>query len=204
MNKKGKEFETMPFFLSDEFKTMLEDKLRGTGMSGADFKSDSLGNTMTSAGGGLGSGGSQMYKSIFLKEKINEQNEKRKKDRKLKKAGGPGAANENQMPEHSLFGAGSAGNQGKKKRGAGDDTIVSEEVQEVIDDLKNDLRIRDMEYEELKAAMSRLESDNARLRQQFEKERAERIVIEGKLMKTAIHNELKDNFTAITQSTFFE
>lgn len=84
----------MPFFLSDEFKTMLEDKLRGTGMSGDMRSGDSLGNTMTSAGGALGSGGSQMYKSIFLKEKINEQNEKRKRERKMKKAGGPGA-NEN-------------------------------------------------------------------------------------------------------------
>lgn len=28
--KKGREFETMPFFLSDEFKTILDDKVKGT------------------------------------------------------------------------------------------------------------------------------------------------------------------------------
>ena len=36
--KKGKEFDTMPFFLSDEFKTILEDKVIkvGGGMSDRD------------------------------------------------------------------------------------------------------------------------------------------------------------------------
>jgi len=29
--KKGQEFETLPFFLSDEFKTLLEEKVRGIG-----------------------------------------------------------------------------------------------------------------------------------------------------------------------------
>ena len=38
VGKKGKEFETMPFFLSDEFKTILEDKVMkvGGGMSDRD------------------------------------------------------------------------------------------------------------------------------------------------------------------------
>jgi|LauGreDrversion4_2_1035121.scaffolds.fasta_scaffold178003_3 hypothetical protein len=87
VTKKGREFETMPFFLSDEFKTILDEKLKGTGGM-SDRKSESLGNTMTSAGIGGAHGGSQMYKSVFLREKINEQNEKRKKDRKNKKIEG--------------------------------------------------------------------------------------------------------------------
>lgn len=29
--KKGREFETMPFFLSDEFKSILDEKVKGTG-----------------------------------------------------------------------------------------------------------------------------------------------------------------------------
>ena len=49
-----------------------------------------------------------------------------------------------------------------------------------------------------------MEAENKRLRSQYEKERDYRIVVEGKLKKTAIHNELKENSEAITKSTFFE
>ena len=86
------------------------------------------------------------------------------------------------MKEHSLFAAGS-----KKKKGSNlDDMSLGEEVQEVLDELKNDLKIRDMEYEELKATMIKLEAENLRLRQLYDKERNERLVIEGKLKKTAM------------------
>lgn len=66
----------MPFFLSDEFKSILDEKIRGTGGGMSDnlrSGGESLGNTMTSGGIGGGShGASQMYKSIFLKEKLVE------------------------------------------------------------------------------------------------------------------------------------
>lgn len=41
------------------------------------------------------------------------------------------------MQEHSLFGKGS------KKKGATGDEGINEDVQELIDELKNDLKIRD-------------------------------------------------------------
>jgi hypothetical protein len=56
IGKKGKEFETMPFFLSDEFKTILEDKIRGTG-GPSDKQTDTLGGT--SAGLNMTGGGPQ-------------------------------------------------------------------------------------------------------------------------------------------------
>ena len=96
-----------------------------------------------------------MYRSVFLREKIIEQNEKRKKDRKNKKLEGESGTT---MQEHSLLG-------GKKKVRGGDDGLLGEEVQEIIDELKNDLRIRDMEFEELKASMAKLQAENAQLRQ---------------------------------------
>lgn len=43
--KKGREFETMPFFLADEFKTILDDRIKGTG-GPLDGGFSSLGNTM--------------------------------------------------------------------------------------------------------------------------------------------------------------
>jgi len=59
-----------------------------------------------------------MYRSVFLREKVNEQNEKRKKDRKNKKLEGDSGAS---MQEHSLMG-------GKKKGRGGDDVVLGEEV----------------------------------------------------------------------------
>ena len=48
------------------------------------------------------------------------------------------------MPEHSLFGGGAQAAPPKKgKRGQVDDGVLAEEVQDLIDDLKNDLSIRD-------------------------------------------------------------
>ena len=62
----------MPFFLSDEFKTILEEKVRGTG-GPSDHNTDTLGGT-TSLGmtGGGHAQTNSMYKSVYLKEKLIE------------------------------------------------------------------------------------------------------------------------------------
>jgi hypothetical protein len=39
--------------------------------------------------------------------------------------------------------------------------MVGEEVQELIDELKNDLKMRDREFEELKASMTKMQAENA-------------------------------------------
>jgi hypothetical protein len=79
-----------------------------------------------------------MYKSGFLKDKVVEQTEKRKRERKGGAKKGPDGE---QMPEHSLFGG--KGAAGKKKGGAAGEDGYNEEAQEIIDELKNDLKIRD-------------------------------------------------------------
>ena len=61
-----------------------------------------------------------------------------------------------------------------------------------------------MEYHEMKANYAKMEAENKRLREAYEKERDQRLIIEGKLKKTAIHNELKENASSIASSTFFE
>lgn len=66
------------------------------------------------------------------------------------------------------------------------------------------MNIRDLEYNELRDKFAKMEAENRQLRALFEKEREQRLVIEGKLKKTAIHNELKENTQAITSNTFFE
>lgn len=94
-----------------------------------------------------------------------EQAEKRKRERKIKKGAGPDGE---QMAEHNLFGGGTKGSAGGKKKGVGiDDGSIPEEVQDLIDDLRNDLKIRDMEFEELKAQFERVEAENRRLREVY-------------------------------------
>lgn len=112
--KKGREFETMPFFLSDEFKTILEDKVKTTNGQIISETTDS--NPVGGMMEGSSSGGGNLYKSGFLKEKIIEQNEKRKRERKSKKPGDDRKTDEKTPAV--------------KKRGAkdGDDGQLAEEV----------------------------------------------------------------------------
>jgi hypothetical protein len=56
-----------------------------------------------------------------------------------------------------------------------------------VDDLKNDLRLKELDYEELRESFEKLQEENKRLRDLYKKERDEREIIEGKLKKTAIH-----------------
>lgn len=97
------------------------------------------------------------------------------------------------MGEISLFGSKKKGGKG----GLGEDGITGEEAQELIDELKNDLKLKEMEYDEIKAQFAKLEADNRRLREVYEKERNERMIIEGKLKKSAIHAELREAFEDI-------
>ena len=46
-----------------------------------------------------------------------------------------------------------------------------EDLEEVIDELKNDLGIKEMDFEELKVSYAKLEAENKRLREQYQKER---------------------------------
>lgn len=197
--KKGQEFETLPFFLSDEFKQLMNEKMLGTG-GPADNNLSQTGNTSSNNGGSSGANNQNgAYKSGFLKDKILEQGEKRKKDKKNKKQGGPGE--EAKMGEIALFGSKKKGGRGG---GLGEDGLTGEEAQELIDELKNDLKLKEMEYDEMKAQFAKMEAENRRLREIYQTERNERMIIEGKLKKSAIHAELREASEDINQNIFFE
>ena len=195
--KKGREFETMPFFLTEEFKMIIDDKVQK--QSQATLKMSAKGDQLMSSGtiGGLSSAnqgaaaGNSLYKSEFLKEKLNEQNEKRKRDRKNKK----------NTTQASVKTVSSANDKTEllRRRKEG-----QEDLEEVVDELKNDLQLIEDDYEQLKQSYAKLEAENKRLRELLDKERSDKQVIEVKLKKNAIHHELKDNQSLITNNTFFE
>ena len=141
--KKGREFETMPFFLTDEFKMIMDDKYNK--QSQGTLKTSAKGEQQLSSAtlGGVSSGnqgaaaGSAMYKSEFLKEKMNEQNEKRKRDRKNKK----------NITQATMKTTGSVSDKNEllRRRKEG-----QEDLEEVVDELKNDLQLVEDDYEQLK------------------------------------------------------
>ena len=77
-----------------------------------------------------------------MKDKIVEQGEKRKKDKKNKNK--PGQGEEGKMGEINLFGK----KKGARSAGFGDD-MTAEEAHELIDELKNDMKVKEMEFDEL-------------------------------------------------------
>lgn len=79
-----------------------------------------------------------------------------------------------------------------------------EDLEDVVDELKNDLQLIEDDYEILKQSYAKLEAENKRLRELLDRERSDKQVIEVKLKKNAIHHELKDNQALITNNTFFE
>ncbi len=93
------------------------------------------------------------------------------------------------MGEIALFGSKKKGGRGG---GLGEDGLTGEEAQELIDELKNDLKLKEMEYDEMKAQFAKMEAENRRLREIYQTERNERMIIEGKLKKSAIHAELRE------------
>ncbi|CDW84841.1 UNKNOWN [Stylonychia lemnae] len=193
--KKGREFDSMPFFLSDEFKHIMEDKHQKANLqklTTSNVGKDKLAGSGNMGGissiSGPGMPGNSMYKSEFLKERLHEQNEKRKRERKLKKVQPSRIATDPSTNGKAPI---------RRKEG-------QEDLEEVIDEMRNDLRIREQEYEELREAFAKLELENKRLRDQVKKETSERQVIEVKLKKNAIHTELKDNASSINGNTFFE
>ena len=121
-----------------------------------------------------------MYKGEFLKNKLNDQIEKRKRDRKNKKSMTmPKKADKTELKKPLI-----------RREG-------QEDLEELIDDLKNDVTMKEMELESLRAAFTKMEMENKKLRKLYDKERADREVIEAKLKKTTILNELKENHMAI-------
>jgi hypothetical protein len=62
----------MPFFLSDEFKTIIEEKYKVSDIGLHDGKDKMITSGTVGSLGLGGGGGSTLYKSEFLKEKLFE------------------------------------------------------------------------------------------------------------------------------------
>ena len=118
---KGQELDTMPYFLTAQFKEIL-DKAEKAKPATIDSQG-SLPKAKIGGGGG-------MYRSEFLVRKIAQQNEKKKTDR-LANKGRPAAGS-------NKDGAGAKG-----KKAVVPPTESEEALVQIIEDLRSDLQIRD-------------------------------------------------------------
>lgn len=133
----------MPYFLSSEFAAIIENKNALDEKMRAEAEKNKPPATSSSTA----------YKSQFLKEKLVSQNDKRKQDRKKPKEK---PAEEGKENAPGLKGA--KGGKMVKKKGQSDEDLV-----DIIDELREDLKTRDQEYEQLRARMEKLEALNTHL-----------------------------------------
>ena len=170
--KKGAELDTMPYFLTDQYAAILKEQDKNEKLN-----KESTGNAQQSSSGA--------YKSRFLKDKITQQNESRKGQKKGPK--GAVAGGEKQTG-------------GKQTRQKGES---EEQLIEIIEDLRNDLKVRDLEYEQVRNRLEKLEAQNTFLAEKLKDEKQQRQTIEAKLNKITYMKELDANFAAISNNSFF-
>lgn len=134
---------------------------------------------------------------MFLNKKVQEQTEKRKRDRKAKVPSQPAAS-----PRAGA--AGGAAGDNKKKAVARPKTENEEQLLNVIDDLRNDLQLRDEEFQDQRAYLDKIVIQNDYLKAELRKIQLEKIAIDAKLNKIRTVKELDTNFAKIDDGTFFE
>ena len=183
--KKGQEMDTMPYFLTAQFKEVLEQSEKQK----LQIESQASLNKPKAAGTG-------MYKSEFLSRKVVQQNEKRKTDRLAIKA--------NRQAGQAQTGGGG----GRETKGGGKKVAPPSETEEslmqIIEELRNDLQIRDQEYTEQREYLEKIEAQNEMLKKQLLEERQSRATVESKLNKIVNLKELDANFALIENNTYFE
>lgn len=104
-----------------------------------------------SQGGPPASSGNGGYKSQFLKDKIIQQNEKKKIEKKMPRKVAP-TTEESKAPGKENATKAVGGRNARKP------AANEEELLEVIEDLKFDLKARDQEFEQMRLRVERLEA----------------------------------------------
>ena len=74
----------------------------------------------------------------------------------------------------------------------------------VIDDLRNDLQLRDQEYEDQRAYLDKIQLQNDYLKRELRKTQLEKITLESKLAKIITMKQLDANMAMIERNQFFE
>ena len=101
---------------------------------------------------------------MFLNKKVQEQTEKRKRDRKAKVPNQPAAS-----PRAGAAGAATENNKRKGAARGGPKTENEEQLLNVIDDLRNDLQLRDEEFSDQRAYLDKIKIQNEYLKAELKK-----------------------------------
>lgn len=74
----------------------------------------------------------------------------------------------------------------------------------IIEDLRNDLRLRDEEYSEQSIYVEKLQTQNDYLKKELRNSQLSKITIESKLAKITTMKQLDSNFSMIEKNLYFE
>ena len=74
----------------------------------------------------------------------------------------------------------------------------------IIEDLRNDLRLRDEEYSEQSIYVEKLQTQNDYLKKELRNSQLSKITIESKLAKVTTMKQLDSNFSMIEKNLYFE
>ena len=162
--RRGEENESMSYFLTDHFREILETSQNQYTDPAANQDEDDPYNKKKDDGP-VG-----IYKSIFLRKKVEEQLEKRGQNRGKGKVPGKTAG----KPRGGA--AGAAGDNKKKGGARGGPKIESEDqLMNVIDDLHKDLQLRDQEFQDQRAYLEIIQAQNDELKKELRKTQLEKI-----------------------------
>lgn len=128
-------------------------------------------------------------------DKLSQQQDKKKKQRGQK---APKA--ETAPPAGGT--APATGKKGKGKGGAG--TVDSFELELIIEELQNEIKIKDMEFKEIRDELDTMKGEYGVIMKSFKKEKFQRQGLESNKQKYIMLKELMQNSSTIQDQTFFD
>lgn len=195
--------DSVPLFLSDEYKKIMGnsklnfEKARG-GSTGESKSTKSKAEKEKEAAANKKKAGSKIYKSRYLEAKLAEQKEKNRKNRGKKNEKAGGADTQRSAAPNQAAG------KGKKGKGKGDDKADIEDLEQIIDELNNNLEIKDDQFRIVRDELDQLKENYADMMNKFQKEKFKRVGLEANKLKYIMHKELQQNASTIQEQTFFE
>lgn len=78
------------------------------------------------------------------------------------------------------------------------------DLEEIIDELRNEMVFKEIQFKEMRSEMERLEAENKQLKSKFKSEQSKRQEVEGFYVKQLYQQELTQNQESIQSGTFLE
>ena len=186
---KGEKYDSIPLFLSAEYQELYKTSYeRAAKRRETRSPTSPASKAKSQEEKQRAQGAAKLYKSQWVLEKLVQQQSKKRNKAK------PGAARADAAEETKKKGRkGAAG-------GASHDAL---ELEEVIEDLRNDLALKNEEFKEARDERDALIAENAQLKKAYEDEKIKRQTLSSNKMKNTMLGELLHNAGPIKDLAFY-